>query len=533
MFNELAELMELHGENPFKHRSYTVASQVIRKMDAPALGLSMEELLSLKGIGTAIAAKIHEIGDTGKLALLEKFRSMTPVGVREMLKVKGIGPSKVRSIWRDMGIETPGELAYACEENRLAATKGFGQKLQETIRQGLAFALENSGKFLYSTLSAEATSLISAIRAANPGVSIEICGELRRAELTLQAIELLIASTDWQLPVDLSHQKEDNYLWKEYFPVRIYVCDKLHFGYELAQRTSGSEVFVQNFLQPLAKSELFEEQALFEANGMKWIPPECRDLNHYGQFDATLLVDADAIRGVIHTHSKYSDGACSIGQLARECMRLGYTYLVVSDHSRSAFYANGLSIERVEQQWREIDQLNKDLAPFRIFKSIESDILSDGSLDYPDDVLDGFDLVIASVHSQMKMDEQQATERLLRAIRHPRTRILGHMTGRLLLSRPGYPLHIPSIIEACAERGVCIELNANPMRLDIDWNWIPEAMERKVLISINPDAHNLSGIRDISYGVIAARKGGLVKNLCLNCRSLSEFISWIGKKSNF
>jgi len=533
MFHELAQLMELHGENPFKHRSYASASQLIRKMDAPALECSVEELLSLQGIGTAIATKIREIGDTGSLALLEKFRSMTPPGVRELLRVKGLGPAKVRTIWCEMGIETPGELAYACEENRLAASKGFGQKLQETIRQGLAFAMEHTGKFLYSTLRSEAETLIGALRTSNPGVSIECCGELRRAELTLKSIELLIASPEWVMPGDLCLEHGDQYVWRGRFPVRVYVCDQMLFGYELARRTSGSEVFVHNYLQPLAKLEFSDEKALFEANGLNWIPPECRDLSQYGQFDATKLVDAGSIHGVIHTHSVYSDGVCSIEQLAQECMRLGYTYLVVSDHSRSAFYANGLSIERVEQQWREIDRLNVALAPFRIFKSIESDILPDGSLDYPDDVLDGFDLVIASVHSQMNMDEQQATERLLRAINHPRTRILGHMTGRLLLSRRGYPLQISRIIEACSACGVCIELNANPMRLDIDWHWIPEAMQKNVLISINPDAHNLSGIGDIAYGVTAARKGGLVKNLCLNCNSLSEFISWLGQKGNF
>jgi len=239
-----------------------------------------------------------------------------------------------------------------------------------------------------------------------------------------------------------------------------------------------------------------------------------------------LLEWAD-LRGAVHNHSTWSDGGATIEAMARECIQLGLEYLVMSDHSRTAVYAGGLSIERVEAQAREIDQLNAKLAPFKIFKSIESDILTDGSLDYPDEVLAQFDLVIASVHSGLKMDEARATERLLRAVANPYTTILGHPTGRLLLSRPGYPIDHARILQACAERGVVMEINANPWRLDLDWSWIPLARKHGVLLSVNPDAHALSGLHDMHYGVLAARKGGLTAEGTLNALNLAGFEAWL------
>jgi len=233
------------------------------------------------------------------------------------------------------------------------------------------------------------------------------------------------------------------------------------------------------------------------------------------------------IKGVVHNHSTWSDGRNSIKEMAEACMERGFEYLVMSDHSKTAVYANGLQEERVRQQHIEIDALNKSLSPFKIFKSIESDILYDGTLDYSDEVLKTFDLVIASVHSQLRMPEEKAMERLMAAIEHPATNILGHMTGRLLLSRPGYPVNHKLIIDACAKHKVAIEINANPYRLDMDYHWLPYAQEQGVLISINPDAHSIDGINDIKYGVFAAQKGGLLKQNTLNACTLDEFKNWL------
>ncbi len=268
---------------------------------------------------------------------------------------------------------------------------------------------------------------------------------------------------------------------------------------------------------------------MFERAGLPYLAPELRSAPDALSRAIPELLDEEDIRGVVHAHSTYSDGLHALQEMAESARNAGFAYLVITDHSKSAFYANGLSIERVLAQMAEIEALNAAMAPFRIFKGIESDILADGSLDYPEEILAQFEVVIASVHSNLKMDEAKATARIIRAIENPHTRILGHPTGRLLLSRPGYPLDHRAVIDACAANGVAIELNANPYRLDLDWAWIPYAIEKQVWISINPDAHSREGIRDIHFGVLAARKGGLEKSRCLNAMDLESFAEWVGK----
>lgn len=257
------------------------------------------------------------------------------------------------------------------------------------------------------------------------------------------------------------------------------------------------------------------------------LPPEIWHHPGRDSIKVDQLITWDQIIGVVHNHTRYSDGAHTISQMAEACIDKGYGYLVISDHSKSAFYANGLTEEKVIQQWSEIDQINNTLNNFHIYKSIESDILSDGSLDYDEDILQGFDLIIASIHSQLGMDKNKATSRLIRAVENPYTRILGHPTGRLLLGREGYPIDHKKVIDACADNGVAIELNANPHRLDLDWKYIEYAMNRNVPVAINPDAHHIDGIDDIQYGVIAARKGGLTTSACLNTLTRQEFDDWL------
>ncbi|MBK8955157.1 MAG: DNA polymerase/3'-5' exonuclease PolX [Saprospiraceae bacterium] len=534
LFHELANLMELHDENPFKTRTYENAYLALRKMDVPLLEMDPSEWAQIKGIGTAIREKLEELKSKNTFQAIEEFRQKTPEGVRQMLRIKGLGPKKVKSIWKELNIESIGELAYACEENRLIELKGFGKKIQEDVLNNIAFFDSQASFYLYPKLETEAADLICELEKLNPGIKIEVCGGLRRALPVLDKIELLLQGEIGQIPDRLKHQEKEKYFWKEHIPVEIYECTRSEYYYQLALHTGGSESFISDIISKLENKDADSESDLFHRNKIAYVPPECRDLDVFAQLNDSELIGDQDIKGVIHTHTTYSDGIYSIAQMADECIRLGYEYLVISDHSRAAFYANGLSIERVEQQWREIDDLNSRMkSEFRIYKSIESDILNDGSLDYPDDILAKFDLVIASVHSQLKMDETKAMSRLIKAIENPYTRILGHMTGRLLLSRPGYPVDHKKIIEACAANRVCIELNANPMRLDLDWKWIPYAMEKEVQISINPDAHNLKGIGDIKYGVLAARKGGLLKNKCLNSRSVAEFSLWINEKNNF
>ncbi|MEI7801187.1 MAG: PHP domain-containing protein, partial [Bacteroidota bacterium] len=303
--------------------------------------------------------------------------------------------------------------------------------------------------------------------------------------------------------------------------------------------TTGNDLHVDEVKKRIAdfdSKNFSSEEEIYQAANLQFVLPELREgLNEIElatQNNLPELIEPKEILGVVHAHSIWSDGINSIEEMARYSMKLGYEYLFMSDHSQTAVYAKGLSRERVLQQHEEIDLLNKKLSPFKIFKGIESDILNDGSLDYDEDILSRFDFVIASIHQNFKMSEEKATARLIRAIENPYTTILGHPTGRLLLSRPGYPVNHKEIIDAAAKNNVIIEINAHPWRLDIDWRWIQYAMEKNVLISINPDAHNTSGIHDIHYGTLAARKGMLTKTKTFNTKSLSEVEQYISNRKS-
>ena len=536
-FNTLAKLMELHKDNPFKIRSYVSAYNKLRKMDAPLAGKSEAELQEIEGVGKAIAAKIHELCTTGRMETLEKWRAKTPEGIQEMLTIRGFGPKKVKAVWDGLGVTTVGQLLYAINENRLVELKGFGAKTQETLREKLEFHQRSRGQFLYRTLDVVADALLAQLRGAFPDAQLERTGALRRCCPTLTRVALIttLSPADLKNTAGLEVQEGDGARDAERgftdavadgFPVRIHHCTPGDFGSKQFRYT-GTPEFLRAFVEAFPGTDFqgcATETEVFAKAPCSPIPPELREDGNYieaarnGQLPQ--LIETADIRGVVHSHSTYSDGIHTLRQMAEAARDKGFDYLVISDHSKTAVYAGGLSVERVQEQWAEIDALNEEFAPFRIYKSIESDILADGSLDYDDDVLAGFDLVIASVHSGLNMGEAKATERLLTAIRNPHTTVLGHPTGRLLLSRSGYPIDHKRIIDACAEHGVVIELNANPYRLDLDWTWIPYAMKKNVPISINPDAHSTGGIDDIKYGVLAARKGGLTADGCWNSKRL-------------
>jgi DNA polymerase (family 10) len=313
------------------------------------------------------------------------------------------------------------------------------------------------------------------------------------------------------------------------YSVCLICCEEDQYEREQLLRTGPAEHLDELDIDP--EEPIESEKALYEDRGLPFILPELRDLpmETSTKIDTTQLVQWNSIRGILHNHSTYSDGIHSLEEMAIACRDLGMEYLGMCDHSKSAFYAGGLSIEKVMQQHAEIDKLNAKLGPFKIFKGIESDILSDGSLDYPNEILETFDLIVASVHSILNMDIERATKRLITAIENPYTTILGHPTGRLLLSRKGYPIDYKKVIDACAANGVIMELNAHPYRLDIDWRWIPYCMEKGVHISINPDAHKKEGYSDMQYGVNVARKGGLTNDFLFNGKSLNEMINFLSK----
>ena len=530
-FDELANLMELHEEDPFRIRSYASAYLTLRKLDAPLADLSDPEIKNIKGVGNAIAGKIRELLDTGQMETLEKYRAQTPAGVREMLEIGGFGPKKVRQVWQEMGIETPGELWYACNENRLVEYKGFGLKTQEDLKNKLAYFFRNRGKLHLDTALTETDALCNFLNSKLPGIIAMAVGEVRRRCPVIDTLEVLIAQEGDLSEIfegsDYLVEKQENNRTvlrrAEGAPVVLHQCKAEEWGSKLFKYT-GESKFLEGFVQEnpgVDFKNLTTEEAVFEKANLAFVAPELREsqtnLSAFERLFALnpLITDQD-LKGILHVHTTYSDGLHSLREMCEYTRSLGYSYIGITDHSQSAFYANGLKPERVLAQMEEINQLNQDLAPFRILKGIESDILNDGSLDYDDAMLEKFDFVIASVHSNLRMNLEKATERIVRAIEHPCTTILGHPTGRLLLSREGYPLDWDAVFEACAKHKVSIELNAHPRRLDLDWTLIPKALAHGIRISINPDAHSKDGILHTRYGVMVARKAGLIAAQCLN-----------------
>lgn len=546
-FDLLAKLMDIHGEDSFRTRTYSAAAFNIEKLPMQLKDTPREKLFGIRGIGESVGRKVIEMLDTGKLSVLEDYIQNTPPGVIEMLHIKGIGPKKIHTIWKEMGIETIGELQYACQENRLTLYKGFGGKTQQNVLESIEFYLQSQGHFLYAELETVFPQVEGYLQKLFSPGKVRATGHYRRQSPTIEELEFVILAPNEDIkprfltaqPPELLEETDNSLLYKLKNGLKL----RLHTGgtnraAELF-RTSGSPEFLDAFNKTFPglkfRGDESEDDAIvFEKAGIPFIPPCLREmtgiLETARKKKMPRLIQPEDIRSIIHSHSNWSDGTNTLEEMAEACIKKGFEYLVISDHSQTAFYANGLKEDRIRAQHKQVDELNKQLPPFKIFKSIESDILNDGSLDYPDSLLKTFDLVIASVHSNLKMTEEKAMTRLIKAIENPYTRILGHMTGRLLLSRNGYPVDHRKIIDACAANKVVIEINAHPRRLDIDWRWIGLAMERGVLLSINPDAHFIEGYEDVKYGVLAAQKGGLTKEWNLSSFGLKEFERWLEQK---
>ena len=547
-------LMELHNENAFKIRGYQNAVIAVERLNQPLYGMDQSEIASLDGIGKSLASSIREMLDTGSFTQLNELLEKTPEGIIDMLEIKGLGPKKIRLIWQELGIENVADLLQACENNVLSKVKGFGEKTQETIRQALLFTRSNIGKIRYADVEAAATALEKEIQNKFPDSQVALCGQFRRRLEILDSLCLLIGHNTPQdvqeylagLPgMEQQLEKSGPFVWRGTFkdftlPTEVHICKPEAFTNMLFKLT-GAPTHLQarlssgkNLLQLLGEKEYATEKDIYQAAGMAYVEPELRE----GLFEISLaeknelpqLLEHSELKGILHNHSTWSDGKNSLREMAEHCRDLGFEYLGISDHSRTAFYAGGLEIERVKQQQDEIDQLNREMAPFRIFKGIESDILPDGSLDYPEEVLASFDFIVASIHGNLNMSIEKATQRLITAINNPYTTILGHPTGRLLLRREGYPVDHQAVIDACAEKGVIIEINANPWRLDMDWRWVKYTIEKGVLLSINPDAHETAGYKDMHYGVLVGRKGGLSTEMTFNTRSAAEVAEYFNKR---
>lgn len=537
--------MDIHGENGFKAKSYSIAAFAIDQLAVELSTLPPEKIFTLKNIGEATGKKVLEQLETGQLLLLNEYLEKTPAGVVEMLRIKGLGPKKIGTIWKELEIETIGELLYACNENRLSAFKGFGEKTQNNIRESIEFYLGSQGSFLYAQLESYAEAITNKLIAEFSPAQFLITGYFRRQTEVLNKLEWVTNVNAEKLKNFFEENEFTTVAFEEDYgqfkgpqnaALNFYFAsiDKL---YTKQFETTGSTDFLLEWNKKFSfdgSKNYPSEEAIFKENNLQFIPAFMREdeaiIETAQVKKLPVVIQPEDITAIIHSHSKWSDGGYSIEEMAKAAIEKGLQYLVISDHSKSAFYASGLTEERIKAQHEEIDELDKKLSPFKIFKSIESDILNDGSLDYSNDILATFDLVITSIHSNLKMNEEKAMMRLLRAVENPYTNILGHMTGRLLLSRNGYPVDHKRIIDACAANNVVIELNANPRRLDMDYKWIPYALEKNVMISINPDAHSIAGFDDIKYGVLVAQKAGLTKEQNLSSFSLAEFEAFLSKQ---
>ncbi len=564
ILRQMAVLMELRGENPFKVRAYENASRIVEGLSEDLIELIRTgRILHVKGIGSGIAEKIQKLIESGHLPEYETLKRAIPEGLIEMLKIQGMGPKKIKAVWEKLGITTVGELEYACRENRLVDLPGFGRKTQEKILQGIEMLKKFKERHLISEARAEAEIIYEAIKDFPGVIRSQIAGSLRRWKETIKDIDILVSAEDKNRLAIMNHftalpnvetvtakgETKSSVVLKSGINADLRIVSDAQFPYALHHFTGSKEhnIAMREYANSLGlkmneyglfrgSENIFckDENAIFHALGMDFIPPEMRE--NFGEIEAALahqipsLIEMDDLRGMIHVHSNYSDGVNSIEDLARACQQMGFEYLVLCDHSKATYYANGLDEERVKQQHAEIDALNARLEGFRILKGTECDILPDGSLDYSDDVLASFDIVIASIHSRFNMTEAEATERLIRAMENPYVTILGHPTGRLLLGREGYPVDLVRVIDAAAELGVAIELNANPHRLDLDWRYCKYAREKGVKVAIGPDAHRIEGLSDVRYGVGIARKGWLQRKDVLNTLSAEEILAFARKR---
>ncbi|MGM0651854.1 MAG: DNA polymerase/3'-5' exonuclease PolX [Bacillota bacterium] len=565
ILEEIAVLLELKGESAFKSRAYYNAARTIEMLGEDELAklVLKDKLKDVKGIGSALNEKLVELVSTGSLSYYEELKDSVPEGLLEILKVPGLGPRKVKLLFETLEITTLAELEYACRENRLVNLKGFGKKTQDNILEGIEFIRRYQDQFFYSEARRIADSLLDRLKEFSGLDQVSLAGSLRRCKEIVKDIDL-VASTDEPaglvsyftgLPVVeevvTSGETKATVRVTEGINVDLRVVNQEQFTYALHHFTGSKEH--NTALRHRAKEIGFkineyglfktdneepvfcpDESALFSALDLAYIEPELRENN--GEIEAAEsgnlpeLIEVDDIKGVFHVHSIYSDGINTLEEIVRHCIELGYEYVGITDHSQSAYYAGGLNEDDLQQQREEIEVLRDKYPQIAIFCGVESDIRSDGSLDYPDHVLQKLDFVIASVHSGLKMEQSKMTERLLKALSHPQITMLGHPTNRLLLGRDSSPMEMDKVFQAAAEHGVILELNASPARLDLDWRYLKKIKEMGLQVSINPDAHRMESFDDTGHGVAIARKGWLEKADVFNTRSRIEVEKYFARE---
>lgn len=540
LLREFGQRTALRGDNPFKAKAYARAADNLLTLGEPLDDLiAQDRLREIPGVGEAIAEIITRLHATGSHPGLERMREEVPEGVLDLLTVPGLRPDKIVKLHRELGVSSLGELEEAVRSGRLAKVKGLGAALANKILQGLEIRRSALGRRHLHRAAELLQSAERHLKAARLGIlRVTPAGDFRRGCELVRDLALVAEVRSLpQGPEQIAASEQ----------LTVYLTDRARAGATLLFATGsaahvealralaadkGRTLDAQGLRRGDAVIAAATEEDIYAALGLPPIPPELREgadeiaLALAGKLPA--LVSDDDIRGILHAHTDRSDGADTLEEMAAATRHKGYAYFGVADHSKSAHYAGGMSVDDIAAQRTEIDRLNRRYrGRFRIFKGIESDILSDGSLDYPDDVLATFDFVVASVHSRFKLDRNTQTERIVRAVANPYTTILGHMTGRQLIRRPGYDVDVEKILAACAEHGVAVEINANPWRLDLDWRWHRKALELGCTMSINPDAHSTAEIALTHWGVEMARKGGVGKSRVLNCLSLDKFREYL------
>lgn len=524
----IAKFLTILNDNPFKIKAFENAARTIQQVENFDYLLENRELNKIKGVGKSIEQEIYKLIADEDSSLYKELINKIPEGLQEILTLKGLGAKKVKILYEDLGITTIGELEYACNENRLMLLKGFGKKTQENILKSIKKFKQRKMLLHYPDAELIVREIFNEIYSQKVAKQIAVTGDFRRKLEVIGVIDFVIVLEDKDNFKKKFGESKNlkifdfyiEYVETEFFgkKVRFFIAEKDDFQ-KILFLTTGSEKFLENFE---TIKDFVTEPDFFKKNELNFIIPELRE-KHLLNIAPDKIINYNDIKGIFHIHTTYSDGSNSIEEIVKYLKKSGFKYAGISDHSKSAFYANGLNEDEIKRQHEEIDYLNEKYAPFKIFKGIESDILKDGSLDYKDSVLELFDFVIASVHSSFNLSEKDMTERIKRAIENPYTTILGHPTGRLILFRDSYRVDINKILEALSENDKFVEINSHPYRLDLSWENCIKASKLGIKFFINPDAHNLEGFKYLKYGINVARKAGLQREEILNSYELYKF----------
>ena len=534
---QTADLIELTGGNPFRARAFASAGRVVERMDEPVEALAADgELSTVQGIGKGVVSEVDELLATGTTATVEALLQSLPPGLPEVLRVKGLGVKKVRALWQDAGVTSLEELEAAAATGRLAELPGFGKKTVENILGAVEQLKAYRGKA--HLRDAADAALVARQRLRDAGIRADLAGAVRRQCNVVDRIDLVAVADAADIAAALgggtTHADRVEATTAMGLPLAVSATTAKAYGRVLFERT-GPAAHVEAVAARAALADAADEASVYEAAGLHVVPAPLRDDGYWLEVAAsgplpTLVRTAD-LKGTIHNHTTASDGAHTLREMCDAARERGLSYFGVCDHSRSLQIAHGLSLDAMDEQLERVRQLNEAYADegvdFRVFAGSEVDILTDGTMDYPDELLAALDLVVASVHTGFRMTEDEATARVVAAVSNPYVDVLGHPTGRLLLRREGYPLDHTAVLDACAEHGVAVELNANPWRLDVDWRFVRAATDRGIPISINPDAHAVDGLDDVRWGVASAQKGGLTPEQSLTCKSADELAAWL------